>query len=101
MKGILFVLVFLNVVRKWKKFVILKYYKIIFYYLLFFVAQNMRHTCQKPTKMLSIYRDFQTQLGQVWRNVRKEKYLKNIEHLIMPGQIHLRLPLMRVAYQYA
>ena len=54
-----------------------------------------------PTKTPCIYRDFQPQVGQVWRNVRKEKYLKKIEHLMMPGQINLHLPLTRVAYQYA
>lgn len=44
----------------------------------------------------------QLQVGQVWRNVRKEKYMHEENRiLMMPGQSRLHLPLMRVADTYA
>ena len=61
----------------------------------------MCRTRRKPDKTLRIYQDFQPQVGRVWRNVGKEKYLKKLEHLMMPGQINLHLPMTRVAHQYA
>jgi len=63
-------------------------------FLLFFVTQNVHHTRRKL--VYARQNALQPQVGQVWRNVRKEKYLKKIEHLIMPGQIHLHLLLPEV-----
>lgn len=47
------------------------------------------------------YASQQPAIGQLWKILRKEKYLKKTERLMLHKQIHLLSLLMRLVYRYA
>jgi len=46
---------------------------IFYYFSLLKICVTVAESQSMPAKMLCVYRDFQPQVGQVWRKVRKEE----------------------------